>query len=185
MWSELGRSPPLRPMRALRLQWSWAFSLMCEVALMWFYHLCFKFGRATSKHVEPQNPDERGWHVLWIMFSRGYEVSGPNLDPTLEVENETCWSGMAILHPTSFSEERSRDRIGLCGCDLQLSGNTRLIQSNGKKMYVFLEVPTKGSHTLCYLCLRRLARFSWEVIAFKSQVLGVSTLATKTSVVVK
>ena len=33
MWSELGWSPPFRPMRALRLQWSWAFSLVCEVAL--------------------------------------------------------------------------------------------------------------------------------------------------------
>ena len=31
--SELGRSPPFRPMRALRSQWSWAFSLVCEVAL--------------------------------------------------------------------------------------------------------------------------------------------------------
>ena len=31
--SELGRSPPFRPMRALRLQWSRAFSLVCEVAL--------------------------------------------------------------------------------------------------------------------------------------------------------
>jgi hypothetical protein len=28
-----GRSPPFRPMRALRLQWSRAFSLVCEVAL--------------------------------------------------------------------------------------------------------------------------------------------------------
>ena len=33
VWSELGRSPPFRPIRALRLQWSWAFSLVCEVAL--------------------------------------------------------------------------------------------------------------------------------------------------------
>ena len=33
VWSELGQSPPFRPMRALRLQWSWAFNLVCEVAL--------------------------------------------------------------------------------------------------------------------------------------------------------
>ena len=33
VWSELGRSPPFRPMRALRLQWSWAFNLVSEVAL--------------------------------------------------------------------------------------------------------------------------------------------------------
>ena len=34
VWSELGRwSPPFRPIRALRLQWSRAFSLVCEVAL--------------------------------------------------------------------------------------------------------------------------------------------------------
>ena len=33
VWSEFGRSPPSRPMRAIRMQWSWAFSLVCEVAL--------------------------------------------------------------------------------------------------------------------------------------------------------
>ena len=33
VWSELGPSPPFRPMRALRLQWSWAFSLVCEMVL--------------------------------------------------------------------------------------------------------------------------------------------------------
>ena len=33
VWSELGRSPPFQPMGALRFQWSWAFSLACEVAL--------------------------------------------------------------------------------------------------------------------------------------------------------
>ena len=47
VWSELGRSPPFRPMRALRLQWSRAFTLMCEVALnpppwanfdQWYHH---------------------------------------------------------------------------------------------------------------------------------------------------
>ena len=31
VWSELGRSSPFRPMRALRLQRSWAFGLVCEV----------------------------------------------------------------------------------------------------------------------------------------------------------
>ena len=33
VWSELGRSPPFRRMRALTLPWSRAFSLVCEVAL--------------------------------------------------------------------------------------------------------------------------------------------------------
>ena len=33
VWIELGRSPLFRPMKALRLQWSWAFNLVCEVAL--------------------------------------------------------------------------------------------------------------------------------------------------------
>ena len=33
VWSKLGRSPSFRPMKALWWQWSWAFSLMCEVAL--------------------------------------------------------------------------------------------------------------------------------------------------------
>ena len=34
VWSELGRSLPFRPMRVLTLQWSWAFSIVCEVALI-------------------------------------------------------------------------------------------------------------------------------------------------------
>ena len=33
VWSELEQFPPFRPTRALRLQWSWAFSLVCGVAL--------------------------------------------------------------------------------------------------------------------------------------------------------
>ena len=33
MWSELERSPPFRPIRALASPWSWAFRLVCEVAL--------------------------------------------------------------------------------------------------------------------------------------------------------
>ena len=33
VWSELGRSPPFQPMRALTLPWSRAFNLVCEVAL--------------------------------------------------------------------------------------------------------------------------------------------------------
>ena len=38
-WNELGRSPPFRPMRALRLQWwSRAFSLVCEMALDFMHH---------------------------------------------------------------------------------------------------------------------------------------------------
>ena len=34
VWSELGRSLPFRPMRALTLPWSQAFNLVCEVALI-------------------------------------------------------------------------------------------------------------------------------------------------------
>jgi hypothetical protein len=33
VWSELGPAPPFPPMRALELIWSWALSLVCEVAL--------------------------------------------------------------------------------------------------------------------------------------------------------
>ena len=35
VWSEVGQSPPFRPMRALTLPWPRAFSLVCEVALTW------------------------------------------------------------------------------------------------------------------------------------------------------
>ena len=38
VWNELGQSPPFRPMRALRLQWSRAFSLVCEMALDFMHH---------------------------------------------------------------------------------------------------------------------------------------------------
>jgi len=34
VWSELGRSKPFRPMRDLTMQWSCAFSLVCEVAFI-------------------------------------------------------------------------------------------------------------------------------------------------------
>ena len=57
VWSELGGSPPFWPMRALRLQWSWAFSLVCEVALTMhvaqlgisFYHKIV-FSKETTSH---------------------------------------------------------------------------------------------------------------------------------------
>jgi hypothetical protein len=53
MWSELGRSSPFRPMSALMLQWSWAFSLVCEVALSWTWTLISNLGplhpRAKSR----------------------------------------------------------------------------------------------------------------------------------------
>ena len=37
VWSELGRSPPFQPMRALTLPWSRAFILVCEVTLSVMY----------------------------------------------------------------------------------------------------------------------------------------------------
>ena len=37
VWNEFGRSPPFWPMRALRLQWSQAFNLVCEVALIFLF----------------------------------------------------------------------------------------------------------------------------------------------------
>ena len=33
VWSELGQSQPFSSMRDLRMQWSWAFRLVCQVAL--------------------------------------------------------------------------------------------------------------------------------------------------------
>ena len=38
VWSELRRSPPFQPMTSLKLQWSRAFSLVCEVALSYLDH---------------------------------------------------------------------------------------------------------------------------------------------------
>ena len=48
VWSELGRSPPFRPMRARKLQWSRAFSLVCEVALS-----CRWIGRRACHKLRP------------------------------------------------------------------------------------------------------------------------------------
>jgi hypothetical protein len=49
VWSELEQSQPFRPMRHLRMQSSWAFSLVCEVALRpylgLFYLHCFEWIR--------------------------------------------------------------------------------------------------------------------------------------------
>ena len=55
VWSELGQSPPFRPMRSLRLQWSWAFSLVCEVALI--HHGCLntrscRYLHSSTKYVD-------------------------------------------------------------------------------------------------------------------------------------
>ena len=34
VWSKLGPAPPFSPMRVLEVYWSWALSLVCEVALI-------------------------------------------------------------------------------------------------------------------------------------------------------
>ena len=68
VWSELERSPPFRPMRALTLPWSGAFNLVCEVAL--------------SPQVWYGCPHE---NTFW-RWSSGLVVrvgSSKNLDPTL------------------------------------------------------------------------------------------------------
>ena len=48
VWSELGRSPPFWPMRALTLPWSRAFSLVCEVAQ--------SLSHDKTCHANPQGP---------------------------------------------------------------------------------------------------------------------------------
>jgi hypothetical protein len=39
VWSELGPAPPFPPMRVLEVKWSWALSLVCEVALRATSHM--------------------------------------------------------------------------------------------------------------------------------------------------
>ena len=52
VWSELRWSPPFRPMRALTLPWSRAFSLVCEVALIYQQSTLFWiFIKMIAKHV--------------------------------------------------------------------------------------------------------------------------------------
>ena len=48
VWSQLGWSLPFQPMRALRLQWSWAFNLVCEVTLMPPSHLTLPYSQSLS-----------------------------------------------------------------------------------------------------------------------------------------
>ena len=62
VWSELGRSPPFWPMRALRLQWSRAFSLVCEVTLTCVYltNVCWlDYYRELGIKIIPYRP--LGW----------------------------------------------------------------------------------------------------------------------------
>ena len=52
-----GLSPPFRPMRALRLQWSWAFSLVCEVAANRFICNQLPVGSLRSSLPPPDLPN--------------------------------------------------------------------------------------------------------------------------------
>ena len=57
VWSELGRSLPFRPMRALRLQCSRAFSLVCEVALGSKLGMTFSYsGHTKGSNRGPASP---------------------------------------------------------------------------------------------------------------------------------
>ena len=53
VWSELGRSPPFWPLRALTLSWSWAFSLVCEVAHSVWENVEHNWSRSKCFQVQP------------------------------------------------------------------------------------------------------------------------------------
>ena len=92
VWSALGWSPPFRPMRALRLQWSHAFGLVCEVALsaptssnttmQWQGKLTKRFKKKSWLHKDLSPRVSRGrvfkldvelsywdtWHTWWAQI---------------------------------------------------------------------------------------------------------------------
>ena len=105
--NELGRSSPFRPMTTLRLQWSWAFSLVCEVALRAGLHYAWEVHRSwilgdfynligrehnscpvvvysTAKSPLVKNMDEKmtwmpTWRTLFRKELSGGEISWGNL----------------------------------------------------------------------------------------------------------
>ena len=59
VWSELERSPPFRPMRALTWPWSGTFNLVCEVALM----RELPINNNKGQHLEPIWPHLNHFHA--------------------------------------------------------------------------------------------------------------------------
>ena len=66
VWSELGRSLPFKPMRALRLQWSWAFNLCVKWPLVYAY--VYLSAPTCSSHREREREREllNLWQSPWI-----------------------------------------------------------------------------------------------------------------------
>ena len=75
-------------MRALRLQWSWAFNLVCEVALSWF----FSSYDGHNCNVE-----------LEVAIVKIYVVIFPNLVP-LHFERYMTWFVEVFGHSRARSE---------------------------------------------------------------------------------
>jgi hypothetical protein len=97
--SELGRSSPFRPMRALRVQWSRAFSLVCEVALkstpVWRDSsrlACLEAWHAHSSKVC------LGAHQMVALATSASRWNSQLLCPQWQQPPPICWSGR--LHTT-------------------------------------------------------------------------------------
>ena len=99
MLSEIGRSPPFQPMRALRLQWPWAFNPMCEVALR------TAFGHSLlGSHVFMVTAF--GTCVEWPLFQHSHQLRASfwcrtTLNTMLSV---SCSNLCYLLDETSYEE---------------------------------------------------------------------------------
>jgi hypothetical protein len=111
VWSELGLSPPFRPMRALTLPWSRAFSLVCEVALtfpsivtMRLMLLCLEAGhpgRGGKFHVLPANAH----HLPQCGFSWVYTAGlGCQRIPPFQFEQANVF-GQQLCSNTTFNHQ--------------------------------------------------------------------------------
>ena len=64
VWRELGPAPPFPPMRVLKVEWTWALSLVCEVAISYA-----KVVIASSSQSLIEEHAANGVHPSWIWLS--------------------------------------------------------------------------------------------------------------------
>ena len=154
VWSEFGRSPPFRPMRALKLQWSQAFSLVCEVALKagldyndkvhhsrilgeWSNMIDYKMGSSTSRVYIIIN-NFRGWSNLI-----GYKMGSSTTMVYTTVKSTCNQLDFETLHFLRFLPIRWGLGRGHCVNKGSPKGGSLRVS-----MYLPI-VPPHALHTMC------------------------------------
>jgi hypothetical protein len=107
VWSKLGPAPPFPPMRVLGVDWSWALSLMCEVAL-------------SEPHMNQSIQPIWGWGVshhvaklvLWrlrgslpSMERRGAKTTSTvdDIHNIIQIHNGVLWDSLYHVKYSSYS----------------------------------------------------------------------------------